>query len=221
MTTNNLTLFYHPLASYCWKALIALYENGTPFEKRIIDLGDAAERAELSALWPLCKFPVLRDGDRVVAESSIIVEYLDHHHAGPRSLLPKSVDEALDVRSWDRVFDNYVQTPMQEIVLARLQGAQADLSRAYATLLTAYELADKQLASSPWIVGNDFSLADCAAVPALFYAVTLQPFPAHCSRLSAYFDRVVERPSVRRTLVEAKPYFKDYPFGSAIATRFR
>lgn len=216
-----LTLYYHPLASYCWKVLVALYENGTPFEKRLIDLGDAAQRAELSALWPLCRFPVLRDEERVVAESSIIVEYLERHHPGPRALLPDDLDVVLDVRLWDRLFDNYVQTPMQEIVLDRLRGAQGDLSGAHATLARAYDAIEQQLASSPWIVGDDFSLADCAAVPALFYAVTLQPFPAHCTRLRAYFDRLVERPSVRRTLDEAKPYFKDYPFASAIAPRFR
>jgi glutathione S-transferase len=125
------------------------------------------------------------------------------------------------MRLWDRIFDNYVQTPMQEIVLDRLRCAHGDLSRAHVTLVTAYELADKQLASSQWIVGDEFSVADCAAVPALFYAVTLQAFPAHCTRLGAYFDRLVERPSVRRTLDEAKPYFKNYPFASAIATRFR
>jgi glutathione S-transferase len=216
-----LTLYYHPLASYCWKVLIALYENGTPFGKRVVDLGDAAQRAELSALWPLCKFPVLRDEDRVVAESSIIVEYLDRHHPGPRSLLPHDVDAVLDMRLWDRLLDSYVQTPVQEIVFDRLRGAHGDLSRAHATLATAYELADKQLASSRWLVRDELSVADCAAAPALFYAVTLQPFPAHCTRLSAYFDRLVERPSVRRTLEEAKPYFKDYPFGNAIAERFR
>lgn len=216
-----LTLFYHPLASYCWKVLIGLYENGTPFEKRIIDLADEAQRAELSTLWPLCKFPVLRDQERVVVESSIIVEYLDCHHPGPRPLLPRDGDAALDVRSWDRIFDNYVHTPMQEIVLDRLRGTHGDASRAQATLGTAYELAEKQLVSSQWMVGEEFSLADCAAVPALFYALTLQPFPTHCVHLSAYFDRLVERPSVRRTLEEAKPYFKDYPFQSDIAPRFR
>lgn len=216
-----LTLYYHPLASFCWKALIALYENGTDFEKRVIDLADATHRAELTALWPLCKFPVLRDADRVVAESSIIVEYLDRRRPGPRALVPHDADVALDVRLWDRLFDNYVQTPMQEIVLDRLQGANGDLRRAHATLSTAYELAEKQLASSRWIVGDEFSLADCAAAPALFYAVTLQPFPAGCRRLSDYFERLVERSSVRRTLEEAKPYFKDYPFESAIAARFR
>lgn len=217
----RVTLYYHPLASYCWKVLIALYEHDTPFEKRIIDLGDAAHRAELSALWPLCKFPVLRVDDRVVAESSIIVEHLDRHHTGQRTLFPESADSALHVRLWDRVFDNYVQTPVQGIVLDRLQGGGGDLSRAHGTLATAYELADNQLASSRWIVGDAFSAADCAAAPALFYAVTLQPFPSHCTRLRAYFERLVERPSVRRTIEEARPYFKDYPFESAISPRFR
>ncbi len=215
------TLYYHPLASYCWKVLIALYELGTPFEKRLIDLGDAAHRAELSALWPLCRFPVLRDGDRVVGESSIIIEYLDRHHPGPRSLLPQDADAALEVRLWDRLFDNYVQTPMQEIVRDHLRGTKGDPSRAHATLATVYELADQQLASSTWIAGDELSLADCSAAPALFYAVTLLPFPAHFTRLGAYFERLVERPSVRRTIDEARPTFKNYPFAEGIAARFR
>ena len=215
------TLYFHPLASYCWKVLIALYEHGTPFEQRIIDLGDAANRAELSALWPFCKFPVLRVDDHTVAESSIIVEYLDRHHAGQRPLFPKDANAALEVRFWDRVIDNYVQNPMQEIVLDRLRGAHGDLSGAHRTMTTAYEMADKRLASSRWIVGDEFCAADCAAAPALFYAVTLQPFPSQCAHLSAYFERLVQRPSVQRTIEEAKPYFKDYPFENAIPTRFR
>jgi glutathione S-transferase len=216
-----LTLYYHPLASYCWKVLIALYENGTDFEKRLVDLASAEQRATLTELWPLGKFPVLRDVERVVGESSIIVEYLDQRHPGPRPLLPREPEAALDVRLWDRLLDHYVQGPMQEIVFDRLLGANGDLSRAHATLATAYALADEQLASSRWIAGDGFSLGDCAAAPALFYAVTLLPIPAPCTRLSAYFERLVERPSVRRTLDEAKPWFKDYPFAAAIAARFR
>ncbi len=215
------TLYYHPLASYCWKPLIALYENGTVFDKHLVDLAAPEQRAELVALWPLGKFPVLRDGERVVAESSIIVEYLDHRYPGPRPLLPRDHNAALEVRMWDRLVDNYVHAPMQELVLARLQGRSADVARAHATLATAYGLADERLASSRWLGGDELTLADCAAAPALFYAVTMLPFPAQCSRLSAYFERLVERPSVRRTLDEAKPFFKDYPFAAAISARFR
>lgn len=216
-----ITLHYHPLASYCWKPLIALYEHGTPFQTEIVDLADADHRARLAALWPLCKFPVLRDGDRVVAESTVIVEYLDRHHAGASRLFPEDTDTALDVRLWDRVFDNYVQTPMQEIVLDRLRNAQGDTGGARRTLQTTYAMIDEQLGSRSWIVGEHFSAADCAAAPALFYAATLEAFPSHCTRLSAYFEHLVARPSVARTLAEAKPYFANYPFASDLPARFR
>jgi glutathione S-transferase len=216
-----LTLYYHPLASYCWKVLIALYESGTPFERRIIDLGDPAQRAELSALWPLCKFPTVRDGERIVVESSIIVEHLDRHHPGPRPLVPRDAGAALEARLWDRLCDNYGQTPVQEIVFDRLRGGRDDMSRPRATLVTFYKMVEQQLGASQWIVGADFGLADCAAAPALFYGQTLEPFPGDCGRLRAYFDRLIERPSVRRTLDEAKPYFESYPFERAIPARFR
>lgn len=217
----TLTLHYHPLASYCWKVLVALYEHGTPFARRTIDLADAADRAALSALWPPCRFPVLQDADRVVAESSIIVEYLDRRHPGPRPLVPRDPDAALEVRLWDRVLDGHVMTPMQGIVLDRLRDARADLSAARAAIATAYVMLDARLARSPWLAGDDFTLADCAAAPALFYAVTVAPFPPHLARLAAYLDRLVERPSVQRTIDEARPYFASYPFADALAPRFR
>lgn len=216
------TLYYHPLASYCWKVLIALYELGTPFEKRLIDLGDPTQRAELSALWPLCKFPVLRVDGRVIVESSIIVEYVALHHGETLgALFPPDAAGALDVRLWDRIVDNYVHAPMQELVLSRLQGSVADTSRARGTLVTAYELLEQQLSSGDWIVGNAFSAADCAAAPALFYALTIEPLPDRCSRLRDYFERLVERRSVKRTLDEARPYFASYPFERDIPARFR
>lgn len=217
----TLTLYYHPLASYCWKVLIALYEHDTSFAPRIVDLRDPAQRAELAALWPLARFPVLRDGDRVVAESSIIIEHLDRRHPGPRPLVPADPDLALEARRWDRLLDNYVQASVQEIVLDRLRGARGDVDRAYATLTTAYALLEAQLGATGWLAGDDFGLADCAAAPALFYAATLQPFPAHAARLRGYFERLVARPSVRRVIDEARPAFADYPFASAIEPRFR
>ncbi len=216
-----LTLYFHPLASYCWKALIALYEHDVSFEKRLIDLADDAHRAELEALWPLGRFPVLRTESRVVVESSIIVEWIDRQQAGPPVLMPRNGDAALEVRLWDRVFDHYVQTPVQSIVADRLRNTNGDLSGAHATLATTYALIEKQLGASQWIVGEAFSAADCAAAPALFYARTLQAFPSHLPRLGAYFERLVERPSVRRTIEEAKPYFHLYPFEASLETRFR
>ena len=219
----SLTLYYHPLASFCQKVLIALYENGTRFERRIIDLGNEVDRAELQALWPFRKFPVIRDHarQRDVPETTVIIEYLDRFFAGERPLIPGDWEKALEVRLWDRLFDNYVQGPVTQIVNDRLSGAQGDLTSQRATLETAYGMIDRRMTSRTWVSGQHFSMADCAAAPALFYASTLQPFPDEFSYLRAYFDRLVERPSIQRVIEEAKPYFSLYPFADAIPKRFR
>ena len=218
----SLTLYYHPLASYCHKVLVALYEHDIAFEPRIIDLGAEEDRAELGALWPFCKFPLLRDHERqrTVPESSIIIEYLDPFAAPRPPLIPSDINEALQVRLWDRMVDNYVHEPMQDIVLDHLRGAKGDVSGLRATIQTAYALMDTQLATRPWMAGPTFSMADCAAAPALFYAHTLEPFPEPLVHLQAYFDTLMARPSVQRVLAEAKPYFPMYPFYSAIPARF-
>jgi glutathione S-transferase len=219
----SLTLYFHPLSSYCHKVLVALYENGCDFEKRLIDLGSGTDRAELQALWPFCKFPVLRDHgrDRSLAESTVIIEYLDHYFAASDPLIPADWEQALEVRYWDRILDNYVHGPMQQIVGDRLTGAGADLSKARAMLETAYGLIDRQIASRPWIAGPVFSLADCAAAPALFYASTVQALPPDMPHLGNYLERLHERPSFRRVIEEAAPYFSMYPFAQAIPERFR
>ena len=218
----SMTLYYHPLASFCHKTLIALYELELPFEKRLIDLANADDRAELEALWPFGTFPVIRDHacNRTVAESTIINEYLDHLAGGAR-LLPTDWDAAIRVREWERFCDNQLQLPMQKIVADRISGAGADLTRERATLRKAYTMFDAQLASTPWAAGATFSIADCAAAPALFYASTLEAFPPERAHLIAYFDRLVARPSVARVLDEARPYFHFYPFAEAIPQRFR
>lgn len=219
----SLTLYYHPLSSYCHKVLIALYENTTEFEKRIIDLTDDADRAELQAHWPLVKFPVISDHlrQRALPEATIIIEYLDHYYPGEQPLVPNDWEAALEVRLWDRFFDNYVQGPLQQIVADRLHGTNADLSKQRSTLETAYAMLEHRMASRIWVAGEDFSLADCAATPALFYASTLVPFPSEFKHLSAYFDRLTRRPSIQRVIDEARPYFSLYPFADAIPKRFR
>ncbi len=218
-----ITLYYHPLASFCHKVLIALYEHGIDFEKRLIDLGDEADRAELQALWPIGKFPVIRDHarGRGVPESSIIIEYLDHFYPGAAPLLPAEWEAANDVRLWDRFFDNYVQGPMNAIVLERIMGSTGEMARERAALATAYRIIEERMTSRKWIAGDTFSMADCAAAPALFYAATLVPLTDDAPHLGAYFERLMARPSVRRVLEEAKPYFSMYPFEEAIPARFR
>jgi len=221
----SLQLIYHPLSSFCHKVLIALYENGAAFEPRLIDLGDPAQGAEFRALWPLAKIPVLRDltRDETLPETSIIIEYLDQRYPGVRPLIPPDAAEALKVRLWDRFFDLYLQVPMQKIVADtfRAEGRHdADgVEEARATLRTAYSILDKQLAAGGWASGVEFSLADCAAAPALFYAGVVASFEEH-QHLAAYFDRLCGRASFIRVLKEAQAWFQFFPMCSAIPERF-
>jgi glutathione S-transferase len=219
----SLTLYYHPLSSFCHKVLIALYENDVEFERRVIDFGNSAHRAELQAIWPICKFPVIRDHSRKrdLPEATIIIEFLDHFYAGEHRLIPTDWEDALDARLWDRFCDNYLQLPMQHIVADRIGGSKGDMSKERATLTCAYGLLERRMASRIWISGRAFSLADCAAAPALFYANVVQPFPDEFNHVRAYFDRLTQRPSVLRVLEEAKPYFAMFPLSSAIPSRFR
>lgn len=214
----SLTLYYHPLASFCHKVLVALYENAVEFERRVINLADDADRAELQALWPIGKFPVIRDHARKrdLAETTIIIEYLDHFFAGERPLIPRNWEDALEVRLWDRFFDQYLQSPMQRIVADHMRGAKSDLSQERATLKTAYRMIDRHMESRIWVSAQGFSMADCAAAPALFFTNSLEPFPDELKSLQAYFNRLTERPSFRRVIEEAKPYFPLYPFASSL-----
>ena len=222
----SLTLFGHPLASFCHKVLIALYENQTPFTAITVDLADPESRAPLLARWPVGKIPVLDDTatGQTIAETSIIIEYLQNHYPGPVRLLPDDPDDRLQVRLWDRFFDLYVSQPMQKIVLDRLRPAGAadphGVAEARAALELAYQMIEAQLRHRDWATGPEFSLADCAAAPALFYASIVQPFGAGRPALSGYFERLVARPSVARTLAEARPFFPMFPYHAAIPSRF-
>lgn len=222
----TLTLYMHPLSSFCHKVLIALYENGTSFEARIVRFGDAESRAHFLDIWPVGKIPVLRDEsrDRTVPESSIIIEYLDSHYPGVSPMLPEDEASRLDARLWDRFFDLYVHVPMQKIVTDRLrQAGEQDgrgVAEARATLATAYGMIDRRMEARTWAAGDRFGIADCAACPSLFYAGIVEPFPSATRNLAAYFERLLERPSYARTLAEAQPYFKHFPFRDAMPARF-
>jgi glutathione S-transferase len=222
----SLKLYYHPLASFCHKVLIALYENETPFEPVLVDLADANSSAEMLSFWPVGKIPVLRDQRReqTVPETSIIIEYLSRHYPGPVPLVPAEPEPALEVRLWDRFFDMYVMAPMQKIVGDRLrpddQRDELGVEDAKATLRRAYELCERQLASRTWAAGDRFSMADCAAAPALFYAHIVLPFATSQQHLAAYFERLLSRPSFARTLEEARPYFEFFPLREKIPARF-
>jgi glutathione S-transferase len=213
----SLTLHFHPLASYCWKALIALYENDTPFAANRIDLSSETERAALLKLWPIGKFPVLRDDarDQTVPESTVIIEYLDRYYPGRTQLIPADVDEAWPTRLRDRFYDLYVHEPMQKIVGDRLrpEGKRDPhgVEEAGARLRTSYGMIDREMTTRAWAAGDAFSLADCAAAPALFYANEVMPFGESHGNVAAYFDRLKARPSCARVLREAEPYFAMFP----------
>lgn len=213
----SLTLYYHPLSSYCWKALIALYEAEVAFTPRMVDLGDPDDRAAFAAVWPLAKFPVLRDEARgeTVPESTIIIDYLAQHDPAAATLLPADPDAARRVRLLDRLFDNYVHAPFQQVVVERLRPRDkadpygAEQNRA--VIRRGYDLLAPMIdRAGPWAVGETFTLADCAALPALHYAdygVSLADRP----ELAAYLARLKARPSVARVLAEAEPYFQYFP----------
>lgn len=211
-----LTLHFHPLSSFCWKALIALYENDTPFTPNQVNLGDPIDRAALVKLWPIGKFPVLTDDVRqaAVAESSIIIEYLDRHYPGRTRFLSADPNLALDTRLRDRFLDLYVHLPTQKIVGDRLRPAGVrdahGVAEARAQLQTSYAMIETQMVAGGWAMGADFSLADCAAAPSLFYANKVEPSGAF-KNISAYLERLQARPSFARVLDEAEPYFQFFP----------
>jgi glutathione S-transferase len=191
----SLTLYYHPLSSFCWKT----------------------ERAALLKLWPIGKFPVLRDDvtDSTIPESSIIIEYLDNRHPGRTRFIPADPRLALRTRLRDRFYDLYVHLPVQKIVGDRLrpQGSRdpQGVEEARARIQSCYGMIDKEVAARTWAMGDAFSIADCAASPALFYANKVAPFGGAHKNLAAYFERLQARPSFARVIGEAEPYFQLFP----------
>lgn len=213
----SLTLHFHPLSSFCQKALVALYEGGTPFTPHLVDLGDESARAALARLWPMVKFPVLRDESRglTVPEATIIIEYLDRHYPGATRLVPEDPDLARETRLADRVFDLYVNTPIQTIVGDRLRPADKrdafGVEHARGQLAKAYAVIEERMATRTWAAGDNFTMADCAAAPALFYANLTAPFADSHPNVASYFERLMQRPSFARVVAEAKPYFHFFP----------
>jgi glutathione S-transferase len=214
----SLKLYFHPLSSFCHKVLIALYEHDTAFEPVVVNFADERSRTDFAAVWPMAKMPVLVDEGRghVVAESTTIVEYLDVFYPGQAPLVPADPDRAWQVRMWDRVFDNYLELPVQKIVgnALRPSGTGSDalgVEQAQAQIRQAYRLLEDRLITTAWAIGPGFTLADCAAAPALFYANTVVPFGATDKKLAAYLDRLMARPSYARILKEAEPFFSMFP----------
>jgi len=213
----TLTLYGHPFSSYTQKVLIALWENGTPFAFRNV-WPESADTAEWLRRWPLAKFPVLADGERTVVETSIIIEYLALNHPGPVRLLPGDPMAALDVRFLDRFFDLHVMNAAQHAVDGALTGdpvKRADgLAMSIKKLEPSYAWLNIALAGREWAAGADFTMADCAAAPALFYADWIHPIGEQYPVLRAYRSRLLARPAFARAVDEARPFRPLFPLGA-------
>jgi glutathione S-transferase len=210
-----LTLYLHPLSSYCHKTLIALYENAIAFTPEVVNLGDPASRDNFRKVWPMAKFPVLRDDSRnqVIPESTSIIEYLERHYPGPVRLVPEDDAElAAQVRATDRFYDLHVHNNMQQIVADKLRPADGHdpigLKEAKERLGLALGIAEEQMATRKWACGDVFSMADCAAGPPLFFINKMMPLSKH---LKNYLERLTQRPSYARALREAEPFMQYFP----------
>lgn len=208
-------LYAHPFSSYCQKAIIAFYETGTPFEMRFLE--DEGAMDELAALWPLKRFPALVDEGRTVLEATSIIEHLNLSHPGV--LIPVDPAAAADVRMMDRVFDNYISTPQQKFVfdVVRPEGVNRDphgVAEAKQMLEAAYAWLDERLAGLEWATPHGFSMADCGAAPFLFYADFTHPIDPKFQTLRAYRSRLLDRPSVKRAVDEARPFRHYFPLGA-------
>jgi glutathione S-transferase len=213
-----LQLYFHPFSSYCQKALVALYENEVPFERQLLEGPDSPAAQRLAALWPIKRFPVLVDGERTVMEATCIIEYLGLYYPGPVAMIPADPKAALETRLMDRFFDNYVSTPQSRIVFEALRPADArdpyGVTQAREMLDTSYAWLDKTMARRTWAAGEQFSLADCAAAPFLFYADWTHPIAARYANVLAYRRRLLQRPSFARAVDEARPYRGLFPLGA-------
>jgi glutathione S-transferase len=211
----SLVLHFHPLSSYCHKVLIALYENGTSFEPRIVNLMDAADAAAFKKMWPCGQFPVLQDGGDIIPESSIIIEYLDQRYPGKTRFIPGEPEFARQVRFKDRFYDLHLHVHMQKVVGDRLrpEGKKDPhgVERAKSRLNVALDMIDAEMADRTWAMGDAFTLADCAAAPPLFYINKVFPLADRHKNAARYLDRLLKRPSYARAIEEAKPYFAMFP----------
>ncbi|MFL6606046.1 MAG: glutathione S-transferase family protein [Steroidobacteraceae bacterium] len=212
-----LTVYLHPLSSFCHKVLIALYENAIAFEPHVVDLGSPVARDEFKKIWPFARFPVLRDTarDRTIPESTMIIEYLARHYQGPSKLIPDDPELAWQARAGDRFYDLLVHLPMQKIVGDKLRPADrhdpVGVEDAWGQIRTALRIADSEMATKRWVIGDHFSMADCAAGPPLFFTNRMLPLADEFPHVSAYLDRLMKRPSYARVLAEAQPYLAMFP----------
>lgn len=211
----SITFYGHHFSAYCQKVLIAFHEHGVAYDLRKIEFEDPEIMAELEEVWPLKRMPIIIDNGQTIRESSIIIEHIDLHHNSGHHLVPRDQAKALQARFMDRFFDNYVSTPQTAIVFDVLRDAKDrdayGVNKAIDLLETSYGWLNDRMADHTWAAGDDFSLADCAAGPALFYAHWTHPIDRKYRHLHAFRDRLMEHPSFARCIADAKPYRHLFP----------
>ena len=211
-------LYGHPLSSFTWKALIAAYERDVAFEFRMLDPDHSENLARIGTLTPTGQFPAVVDGEREIVESNAVIEYFDLFHGRGEPMVPQDRREALEARMLTEVFDDYVHLQVQRIVGNALRApAERDptgVEYAHGLIERCYLWLEKRLPAGQWASCGRFTIADCAAAPALFYADWVHPIGEHLPKLAAYRARLLSRPSVARTVDEARPYRHLFPLGA-------
>jgi len=214
----TLVLYGHPFASFVWKPLIALYERNVPFTFKMIDPDHPENQARIAALSPTGQFPALVDADREITQSNAVIEYLDLFHGNEAPMVPQDPREALEARMMADVFDDYVEAPMQRIAGNALRAENErdprGVADAHAMLDRSYAWLEVRLQAKEWAACGRFTIADCAAAPALFYADWVHPIDGRHATLVAYRARLLARPSVARVVDEARPYRHFFPLGA-------
>lgn len=215
----TLALYGHPFASFVWKPLIALYERDVAFEFRMVDPDHPAHQRRMAELSPTGQFPALVDGESEITESNAVIEYLDLFHGSADPMIPREDPrEAIEARMMADIFDDYVHAPVQRIVGDSLRPEQERDTRgvadAYALLDRAYAWLEPRFKGKEWAACDRFTIADCAAAPALFYADWVRPISQRLSAIRDYRARLLSRPSVARVVDEARPYRKFFPLGA-------
>ncbi len=211
-------LYGHPFASFVWKPLIALYEREVAFTFRMVDPDHPDNTARIAELSPTGQFPALVDGDTRITQSNAVIEYLDLFHGGAAPMVPADPREALEARMFCDIFDDYVQAPMQKIVGDALRGEterdRRGVEDAHGMLERCYDWLENVWGGREWAACGRFTIADCAAAPALFYADWVHPIGERHSAIAAYRARLLARPSVARVVDEARPYRHFFPLGA-------
>lgn len=214
----SLAVYGHLFSSYTQKVLIALYETGTPFAFRGVGPDEPDNTAEWLRRWPLRRFPILVDGARTIYETSIIIEHLQLYHPGPVRLVPVDPSAALEIRFFDRFFDLHIMNAAQHAVDGVISGDPTKRREGQALseekLARAYAWLEEALAGKTWAAGEDFTMADCAAAPSLFYADWVHPIADAFPTVRAYRARLLARPSVARAVDGGRPYRHLFPLGA-------